>query len=354
MLGSRRWTDARGAAALLLAAGVGWILVSRAGPWQEARAATRTVGDGASLLTPEQRRSIGMHHDLLLHDHGIDYRIETVRAVGDLDRWANRRFAELGVGGRSEAGRGLLLVIDAEQDLVRLEVGRALEGVLPDVFVAYVEQRQMEPFFRAGRIGDGILAATELLVGRVLEAAESGELASAPAAEGSAGAGARAPAAIGRGAEPDAHSGPEVPAADSPEDAVAAYLRAMAGRNGQPDLDLYSRATRTMLAGRVLTAAQMDNVARAYRACRAEPARIDVSGERAVVRYPPPERLCAPWLLVREDARWRLDLATASRAIRFGRSNAWHFDAGAPELYAFAFQDWSFDGHGFPRSSEGG
>jgi hypothetical protein len=64
------------------------------------------------------------------------------------------------------------------------------------------------------------------------------------------------------------------------------------------------------------------------------------------------ERVCAPWLLVREDGRWRLDLASASRAIRFGRSNAWRFEAGAPAEYAFAFDDWSFDRHGFPRSAD--
>jgi uncharacterized protein len=349
---SWRWTELCAAAALLLAAGAGWALAWRAAPWGRAHAALPTVLDGADLLDAEQERSIAAHHELLLHDHGIDHRIETVRDAGDLDRFANRRFAELGVGARA-AGRGLLLVIDAEQDLVRLEVGRALEGVFPDAFVAYVEQRQMEPFFRASRVGDGILAATELLVGRVLEAAGSGELASAAAAAGSAGGGARAAAEIGRGGEPGLRRGPDVPAADSPEVAVASYLRAMAERNGRPDLELYSRETRTMLAGRVLTAAQMDGVARAYRACRAEPVRVGAGGERAVVRHPARERPCAPWLLVREDGRWRLDLATASRAIRFGRSNAWRFAAGPPEPYAFAFDDWSFDRHGFPRSRDG-
>jgi uncharacterized protein len=109
--------------------------------------------------------------------------------------------------------------------------------------------------------------------------------------------------------------------------------------------------TRELLADQVVTTAQMDGIARAYRACRAEPVRIDAGGERAVLRYPPEARPCAPWLLVREDGRWRLDLATASRAIRFGRDNSWRFAAGAPPDYAFAFEDWSFDGHGFPKAA---
>ena len=73
----------------------------------------------------------------------------------------------------------------------------------------------------------------------------------------------------------------------------------------------------------------------------------------AVLRYPPAERRCPPWLLVREEGRWRLDLATASRAIRFGRDNSWRFDAGAPPAYAFAFADWSFDAHGFAKAAPG-
>jgi uncharacterized protein len=63
------------------------------------------------------------------------------------------------------------LVIDADQDLVRLEVSYALVGAFPDAFVAYVEQRQMAPFFERGRVADGILATTEMIVTRAQNAA---------------------------------------------------------------------------------------------------------------------------------------------------------------------------------------
>ena len=104
----------------------------------------------------------------MLADHGIDYRIATSRDVGDIDLFTVDLFDELNVGSRSATGRGLLLVIDPAQDLVRLEVGYALEGIFPDAFVAYVQHRQMVPFFRSKRLGDGILATTELIIDRVL------------------------------------------------------------------------------------------------------------------------------------------------------------------------------------------
>jgi hypothetical protein len=140
----------------------------------------------------------------------------------------------------------------------------------------------------------------------------------------------------------------DVLAGDTPEATAAAYLDAMRARNSDPRLDLYSAETRTMLARWVVTPAQMETLVRTYRGCRAEPARIDPSGERAVVRYPAAARGCAPWFLTREAGRWRLDLATAASAIRFGRDNSWHFAPGAEHPYAFAFADWTLDRNGYP------
>jgi len=104
-----------------------------------------------------------------------------------------------------------------------------------------------------------------------------------------------------------------------------------------------------MLADRVVTPAQMDAINRTYRSCRPEPTRVDARGRRAVIRYGVEQRRCAPWLLVREDDRWRLDLVESQRAIRFGAGNAWHFAERPEGPYAFAFSDWRLDRNGFPR-----
>ena len=109
-----------------------------------------------------------------------------------------------------------------------------------------------------------------------------------------------------------------------------------------------------MLAGRVMTPAQMDNVARAYRGCARQTLRLAASGSHAVVRYPVDARDCAPFLLALQGGRWKLDFETAAQAIRFGRSNAWRLVGERAGPYAFAFDDWRFDGHGFPRAATGG
>jgi uncharacterized protein len=307
------------------------------------------VDDRAGLLDAAGRERLETFHRLLLADHDIDYQLVTVRDAGDLEQFAVAAFDQRATGRRSRSGRGLLLVVDPVRDRVRLEVAAALEGVYVDAFIAYLEQRQMVPFFRRGRIADGILATTELIVTQAQNAARNAGFDAEPWAAFTTGAGATSAARIGQGDTGAWRNGPAdvSPASDTPGAVVAAYLDAMAQRNANPALPIYSTATRELLADWVVTPAQMDNVAKTYAGCHAEAPRLD--GDRAVVRYPPGERACAPWFLVREQGRWRLDLTLMQRVVRFGRSNAWHFAPGVAHPYAFAFADWRFDRHGFPR-----
>lgn len=305
------------------------------------------VEDKAKLLTEEEGSRLSEHHGLLRADYDIDYRIVTVAGVGDINSYSLARFESLDVGRLSDTGRGLLLVVDAKGDVVRLEVSQSLEGVYPDGFIAYVEARQMVPFFRAGRAADGILATTELIIARAQRAQANAGF-EGEAWFGAAGGGAAVPAQLGAGADRTLRQGADEAPGTSPAETLAAYMRAMDARNANPDLTLYTPATRTMLQAWVMTPAQMDNVVKTYRACHAEPSRTDTTGQRAVIRYPPDERACSPWFFEKVDGAWALDLTMLQRAVRFGRSNAWRFDQSVDHPYAFAFQDWRFDANGFP------
>jgi uncharacterized protein len=339
-------------AAILAAAGAAASAIYPRGGPSPAPESAALVRDDAGLLAEGERTRLAEFHAFLLDDHDIDYRVDIVDAVGDLNRYAVERFEELRVGAASTSARGLLLVIDPRADLVRLEVGRALAGSFPDAFVAYVEHRQMVPFFRSGRVGDGILATTELIVQRVQEEKRTGGYQDHLPAPGTAGGGAATAARIGAGAEAETGSGEAKPAgqamapADSPRSVVAAYLAAMHARNADPDLSIYTQATRDMLRGWTTTPAQMDNIARVYRRC--EPESIRTRGSMAVVRYAISDRACAPFFLRQEAGQWRLDLTMMQSAIRFGRNNAWRLVPGADHPYGFAFVDWRFDGNGFP------
>ncbi len=340
-----RWRVARGARA------ASWLLacVALACGTQVARPPV-VVSDAAGLLSSEQRTTLAEKHELLLRDHDVDYRVDVATGAGDLVAYGVRRFRELDVGSRSESHRGLLLVLDPDQDRVRVEVGQNLEEVFPDAFVTYLETRQMAPFFNVGRLADGVLAATDLVVTRARNTEKNAAFeASAQTDAADRGAAAPAPAGIEADRNEDFRAGTEVFAGATPRETVHNYLSAMATRNGRPDLGLYSRETRQLLARRVMTPAQMNAVSSTYRACRAGAARVDAAGTRAVVRYGVHARQCAPWFLVHEEGAWRLDLAGAQQALRFGADNAWHFAPDVDHAYTFAFQDWGLDPNGYPH-----
>jgi uncharacterized protein len=311
------------------------------------------VVDQAELLDPEQRTRIEDFHGLLRADFDIDYRVVTHEETRDIDEYAVRLFETVGAGQLSRTGRGLLLLIDPTQDLVRLEVGYALEGTYPDAFIAYVEQHQMVPFFRAGRVADGILAATELIVTRAQRASTAASLESEVWLEGSGGAGASTSARIGDAPVDTIYSAnTRLNAGTSPANVLAQYLKSMQNRDANPDLDIYTPATQRMLRRWVMTPAQMDNIVTTYRGCHAETERVDSNRRYGVIRYPVTERQCAPWFFENVDGVWALDLTMMQLAIRFGRDNSWHFDRNAAHPYEYAFEDWPLDSRGYPHQKK--
>ena len=321
-------------------AGLFWVIVC-ACLWasacaQREPAATVFVEDRAGLLSEDEEASVAGWHAALLAQHDIDYRVLTVAGPTDLSALALRHFDEAEVGRHSRTGRGLLLVIDADSERVRLEVARELESVFVDSFVAYVEREQMVPFLAAGRVGDGLVAASELIAGRAEEAIASDALDDRAAIASTAGGGAESRAGVGHGYErPTARAEAGGAAQTSPLETVAAYLAAMAAHEASPDLDLYTPETRAMLSGHVVTRAQMDNLVRTYRDCPA--AQVSEQGGFAVVEHPGDSGRCAPWFLARgPDGLWRLDLMVMQRAVRFDTRNRWR--VAAPEnLGDFAF-----------------
>ncbi len=348
--GRARSLISRAALGALILIGVGALggLLSRLD--RPDQAPTSSVVDRAALLAAAERDQIAAYHARLLEDYDIDYRVLTAPATGDIERLSHAQFGELRVGGASRSGRGLLLVIDPAGDRVRLEVAAALEGIYTDGFVAYLQHRQMVPFFEAGRVADGILATTELIFARAAEATAGRAFDPATADAFSLGGGASAAARLGRGHEPTPTPAGQAAPGATPAATVTAYLEAMRARNGRADLDLYSRATQSLLRSWTMTPAQMDQIARAYHDCTGRETRVGPGERRAVVRYRVEQRQCAPWFLVREAGAWRLDLASGQHAIRFNHRNEWRL-AGPADDYDFAFQDWRFDRNGFPLAS---
>ena len=309
---------------------------------------TKRITDNAALFTEEQKTRIEEYHAALLKDHDIDYHVATLTGKHDIAMTAVKLFKENKVGKLSKTGRGLLLLIDPEQNTVRLEVSTSLEAVFTDAFVSYIQNRQMVAFFASERITDGILASTEMIFIRA-QKAEAGQEFVPPMKSVSVGGGADVDAHIGQGQKsiPKYQSTKTTfqDATNTPLHTVSLYYQAMKNRDARPDLPIYSKATKEFLSNWTVTAAQMDNVYRETRQCG--PAHVVTMGKIAVVRYPVKQRTCAPYFLHTENGKWVLDLSSMSKAIRFNHRNQWHFVTSVKHPYWFGFTDWRADKNGF-------
>ncbi|NEX20627.1 PDZ domain-containing protein [Thiorhodococcus mannitoliphagus] len=291
------------------------------------------IMDEAHALSETESAFVVDYHHALQEDYGIDYRVITTSSPKPTDSIAGRRFAELSDESFSESGKGLLLVVNSRRQEVSLVVGSELEAIYAAPFVALVEGAQMTPFFRDGRVGEGVVAASELIVTRAQEAAKDINFNADSAQEPDAATVQIASPPPPESAE-DITPMPDVSSEGNPIETINAYMQAMEEGNARPDLDIYTGGSQAMLKDWVVTKAQMRNVAREHRRCSGE--RYQIQGKLAVVQYDPEPGVCNPYLLRRQEGRWRIDFVGMQKYIRFDDNNHWSIPWGAGE-FAFAF-----------------
>ncbi len=80
-------------------------------------------------------------------------------SVAIFDRWK--------IGKRGQ-DNGLLFLVAVRDRRMRITTGYGLEGILPDGKVGEIRDRDIVPYFRAGRYAEGILQGTEALASVIL------------------------------------------------------------------------------------------------------------------------------------------------------------------------------------------
>jgi len=306
------------------------------------------INDEAGIFSDEDKQHIASYHQMMLDKYNIDYRVLTWQENTDIDVQAYRVFNDSDIGSQSQNHRGLLLVLNTNTDEVRLEVSGNLESVFTDAFVGYIEKRQMVPFFRLGRIGDGVFATGELIRIRA-EEAEQGKEFDPTRFKGSIGAGARSDANIDAGKDTSFAEGQaDVPAADTPEATLKRLFTAMRSRNARSDLDIYTPATRTFMSGMVMSPAQMDNAAKRFDNCEVDRVVYNEDGQRAVLLHTLANRSCDPFAFDKgEDGKWRINLKAIGTGLGHTYGDVWYLHFGKQKEsglhdYYFGFRDYYF------------
>jgi uncharacterized membrane protein YgcG len=249
----------------------------------------------------------------------IDFRIATVRSLAgkDINIEANKKFEELRIGSNTVGGRGLLLFIAPQEQLVRLEVGYDLEDIYTDRFVGYIEREQMAPYFKSGRVFFGITDTVVTIAKRGFEKILGDQSASISSSEDatyrSSGAGAKLETVIGsEEARPEKIFLPEsikkeFKAGNTPVETFLKFLEACQQHINDTTLGIYTKESQIFLSNEVISNLEMGRVAEAYTDAAFEK---KIKGNRAIFkfeRYPP--------IFFRESSQgWQIDLATMDRA----------------------------------------
>jgi uncharacterized protein len=211
-----------------------------------------------------QYRDFNQH---LLDDFDIDFRTITTESEEDIDLFANRAFNRLQKESRSTSGKAILMVINPVQDKVRLEVSMALEPVYTDAFISYIERKGFVPYFRNDTIADAIYMASELISDRAYDA-QAGKEFMAPMKSKSIGAGAKTKAHIGK-TNLHEKKGANVTTSshDTPMDVLKKYLVSLKSHNTNPNLDIYTNATKSFFSKHTVTEVNQNNEIRFLTPC---------------------------------------------------------------------------------------
>jgi uncharacterized protein len=96
--------------------------------------------------------------------------VPTVEPYADINEYAVKLFENHGRGiGVKGKDNGILILLALKERRVRVEVGYGLEQWVTDGFAGETSREFMAPRFREGRYGEGLLAGTARIIGRVAQ-----------------------------------------------------------------------------------------------------------------------------------------------------------------------------------------
>lgn len=91
-----------------------------------------------------------------------------------IEDYANKTFNRLQLG-KADKNNGVLLLIAVNDRKMRIEVGYGLEGVLPDILTQHIQQQDIIPSFKDGKMSEGILKGVKGILS-VLQDPKNAEL----------------------------------------------------------------------------------------------------------------------------------------------------------------------------------
>jgi uncharacterized protein len=147
---------------------VAWVAVAHA---QSLPALTAPVNDFAHVISARSAATLDQRIRALQATTGdviVVATVQTFAPYGSIEEYSARLFENAGIGQKGK-DNGLLVVLALKERRVKIEVGYGLEEFITDGFAGETIREAMLPEFRAGRYGEGLLAGTTRLIGRIAD-----------------------------------------------------------------------------------------------------------------------------------------------------------------------------------------
>ena len=144
------------------------------------------VSDWAEVFSSEQKAELEARLEGFRRTNGAELAVVALKSLkgGQIDDFANKLFAEWGIGEKGK-DNGVLLLAAIEDRTLRIEVGYGLEGVLTDAGTGRIQDEYVVPRFKEGNAAQGLIdGATALLAAMSGESLPEEPAAAAAAADG--------------------------------------------------------------------------------------------------------------------------------------------------------------------------
>jgi uncharacterized protein len=126
------------------------------------------VTDAAGVISPAVTGRLTRLLEELREKTGAEIVVVTVQTTAPLDDFSYAmRLADTWKPGRKGEDTGVVFLVAVGDRKLRVVVGYGLEGVLPDGLVGEIEDREVVPEFRAGRVDEGIWRGVAALAARI-------------------------------------------------------------------------------------------------------------------------------------------------------------------------------------------
>lgn len=323
------------------------------------------VFDNAGIISSSDLPKFEWLLDLIEKESDLDIKFLFLKTIGTatIENVAVEKMDEYGIGRNGSEERGVLFLYVMDEKKLRIEVGYGLEAYLPDIFVGYLIRNQADAFFKASNPSLGLRLLIRILQHRIREAVLENDYDPSILEGGirlshlSGGAGAVAEVGVnnlGQTFKRDQYYWEEKDqfvAVDTVEGTFNNYIAWLYGRKFDPNVDLFTKDSLSVLNRFPMTPAYFDYILMLY---AGKQYRV-VNHENLAVLYFTDDPLASPLFFNRINGKWRLNIAAELRNSRnhVGGVYIWSFNPDSRDEFARTFKSLLVNIRGYYRFQDG-